>query len=221
MSSNYRLVDCFMEIFSYTLYFLEQIQQGENIEFEKVREDYNLLLKDSAKMAAKAGFSNVKWKKGIFPVAAFVDEKILCSKWQNKTKWINFQLQRKLFNTTNAGEEFFRTLEQLSSKDKDVREVYSYCLALGFNGKYYSEEDKEKLQEIKADNLLQYFNEDEDMGLPDLLCPEAYPLEIQKRLKPSYFSRKSWVLFVIPLILLISVFVMSKWHLELTFKTLF
>jgi type VI secretion system protein ImpK len=44
-----------------------------------------------------------------------------------------------MFDTFNAGEEFFSHLNELrqrSSLNKDVLEIYYLCLALGFKGKY-------------------------------------------------------------------------------------
>jgi type VI secretion system protein ImpK len=44
-----------------------------------------------------------------------------------------------LFDTFNAGEEFFNHMAELrlrSSQNKDVLEIYYLCLSLGFKGKY-------------------------------------------------------------------------------------
>ncbi len=187
------LVDCFMEIFAYTLYLIKGIEQGEELTFDKVKENYELLFERSARQAANAGFSNVKWKKGCFPICAFVDEKILCSKWSEKIHWMNHQLQRKYFNTTNAGQEFFQRMEKLTDEHKELREIYSYCLALGFHGRYYTEEEQEKLQEIKTDNLLKYFKDDEDVALPEILIKEAYPKGIKTRYHKSSLFRRPWL----------------------------
>ncbi len=193
-----KLVDCFMEIFSYTLYLLKDIKGGDLPDFEKVKEDYNHLFERSARMASQYGFSRVRWKKGCFPVCAFVDEKILCSSWSEKGRWLNYQLQRKFFNTTNAGEEFFQKMQKLGDDEKDVREVYSYCLAFGFTGRYYAPEDEERLQEIRTENFLKYFEEDEEVGLPETIFPRAYSKGVSpKRTMFSFRSNVATLLFVL------------------------
>ncbi len=184
-----KLVDCFMEIFSYTLYLLREIEEGGSPDFDKVKEDYDKLFERSARRASSCGLSMVRWKKGCFPVCAFVDEKILCSSWKERTKWLNYQLQRKFFNTTNAGEEFFQKMESLSDEEKDVRKVYSYCLAFGFTGRYYSPKDQEKLQEIKAENFLKYFEDEEEISLPETIFPKAYSQKVSS--KKTMFTFKS------------------------------
>ena len=209
------LVDCFMEIFAYTLNLIKEIEQGEKPDFNIVKKNYETLFERSARQAAQAGFSNVKWKKGSFPVCAFVDEKILCSSWSDKIHWMNHQLQRKYFHTTNAGQEFFQRMEKLTDDDKELREIYSYCLTLGFNGRYYSDDEKDKLQEIKADNLLKYFQDDEDVALPEVIFPEAYPDEVRKlRHKTSFFTRAWPYLFILPPFIIGALYWLAKLHLD-------
>ena len=74
-----------------------------------------------------------------FALIAFLDETIISSSWAKKDFWLSEPLQLKLFDTFNAGEEFFdniNKLRQRTSNNKDVLEVYFLCLALGFKGKY-------------------------------------------------------------------------------------
>ncbi len=89
--------------------------------------------------ARSAGFDNEKIVSVKFALIAFLDETIISSSWTNKDSWLSEPLQLKLFNTFNAGEEFFdniNKLRQRTSTNKDVLEVYFLCLTLGFKGKY-------------------------------------------------------------------------------------
>jgi type VI secretion system protein ImpK len=63
-----------------------------------------------------------------------IDETILETGWQQKNEWIKNSLQKQFFNTTSAGTQFFTRIEKLGSEDKDILEVYDYCLASGFKG---------------------------------------------------------------------------------------
>ena len=58
---------------------------------------------------------------------------------ESKRHWLSEPLQIKLFDTFNAGEEFFSNLSELrlrTTNNKDVLEIYYLCLSLGFKGKY-------------------------------------------------------------------------------------
>lgn len=82
-------------------------------------------------------YEKVKYAK--FALAAFLDETIISSQWNQKQEWLTEPLQLKLFNTFNAGEEFFSNINlirQKTSVNKDVLEIYYLCLTLGFKGKY-------------------------------------------------------------------------------------
>jgi type VI secretion system protein ImpK len=86
-----------------------------------------------------AGIDNEKIKEAKFALVAFLDETIISSQWNQKAAWLSDPLQIQMFDTFNAGEEFFSHLEglrQRSSSNKDVLEIYYLCLALGFKGKF-------------------------------------------------------------------------------------
>ncbi|MGO4260761.1 DotU family type IV/VI secretion system protein [Lysobacter sp. TAB13] len=66
-------------------------------------------------------------------------------------------LQVALYNTNNAGNEFFSHLSALKSEHDEVREVYYHMLLLGFVGQYYYETGDSgelgKLKELHARQL--------------------------------------------------------------------
>jgi len=89
--------------------------------------------------ARSSGIDNEKITKAKFALVAFLDETIISSEWNQKEAWLSEPLQIKMFDTFNAGEEFFiylNDLRQRSSTNKDILEIYYLCLALGFKGKY-------------------------------------------------------------------------------------
>ena len=84
---------------------------------------------------------------------AWIDEQLLNMEWQGKLAWVGKSLQRKLFQTTLAGRDFFLRLDKIPAEDIPLREVYDICLALGFRGQYFHAEDADRLNEIKEKNL--------------------------------------------------------------------
>jgi len=91
------------------------------------------------KNARQTGLDNEKVHYSKFALVAFLDETIISSEWLEKEEWLAEPLQIKLFDTFNAGEEFFTylsNLRQRTSINKDVLEIYYLCLSLGFKGKY-------------------------------------------------------------------------------------
>jgi type VI secretion system protein ImpK len=191
-----RLIDSFTEILTYAAYFKET-SVSENPEFETVKNDIDELFKRSENIAKNSQIKNIEWKKGCFPVCALVDEIILCSDWNEKNNWRKNQLQLRYFKTTRAGDLFFDKLNKAESKQ--LREVFTYCLAMGFKGKYFSEDDFMTLSEIKTENILKYFSEDAYMNLPEVLFPEAYNKNVANQKKRS---KVSFFLFILIFILL-------------------
>ena len=124
-----------------------------------------------------------------------MDEAILNSPWQEKDQWKREQLQRVYYRTTDAGEEFFERLNRLGLHQRDVREVYFLCLALGFMGRYCHPGDEYLLAQVKASNLKLLLGS--SVGLPSLersdLFPEAYQSGIGEPLIHKRRSRFSMV----------------------------
>jgi type VI secretion system protein ImpK len=115
------------------------------------------------RQARGTGIDNEKITKSKFALVAFLDETIISSSWNQKEVWLSDPLQIRLFDTFNAGEEFFTHLEELrqrSSTNKDVLEIYYLCLALGFKGKY----------QLQSPELLRRIIDDLNMELH----PEMY-----------------------------------------------
>ena len=171
-----RLIDCFIDVITYTSYFRAH-SESEHRSFEDVRDDYRELFDKSEEYRCDEKFSHAEWDTARFAVCAWIDESVLCSLWEGKAAWAHRQLQREYYDTTNGGEEFFERLDALGPEEKDIREVYAYCLGLGFQGRYFRKEDERRLLHVKASNL-QYIMEhnlkSDLAGDRDNLFPGAY-----------------------------------------------
>ncbi len=170
------LSDCFMNIMAYVTYLLKTVETKQPA-YEEVKNDIRRLLAESEGYVAKGLFPRDDYEQARFALCAWVDGAILSSRWQQKNRWLNDQLQRLHYNTTDAGEEFFVRLGNIGFHQRDVREVYYLCLALGFTGRYCHPGDEYQLEQIKTSNLKLLLGS--SVGLPSLertdLFPEAYP----------------------------------------------
>lgn len=122
-----------------------------------------------------AGIDNEKVRLAKFALVAFLDETIISSSWNQKEEWLAEPMQIKLFDTFNAGEEFFEQLHQLrqrSSGNADILEVYYLCLALGFKGKYQLQ-SPENLRRVIDDLNLELHPE--MYSAIDAISPNAKP----------------------------------------------
>jgi type VI secretion system protein ImpK len=170
------LSDCFMDVMAYVTYLLKSVETKQP-PYEEVKNDIRRLLSESERYVTRGLVQRDDYDQARFALCAWVDEAILSSRWQQKNRWLNDQLQRFHYNTTDAGEAFFDRLGSVGLHQRDVREVYYLCLALGFTGRYCHPGDEYNLEQIKTSNLKILLGS--SVGLPSLeradLFPEAYP----------------------------------------------
>jgi type VI secretion system protein ImpK len=170
-----RLSDCFVELIAYTAMVIRP-DGGGTAGFEQVEADIRRLIAESEVACQQGGFSSADYDLARFAVFSWIDETILSSQWEGKTRWLGAQLQRRFYNTADAGKLFFERLNTIGPHQLDAREVYYICLAMGFTGQYCNEGDDYLLEQLKLSNLKLLTGS--SMGLPDLkqttLFPDAY-----------------------------------------------
>jgi type IV/VI secretion system ImpK/VasF family protein len=150
-----RLLDFFPPVFSFGLELDERIAaETANVTVESVQAQARSLLERAKTEALAAGKRPEHVESAVFAVVAWFDEIVT----RNPAWWNGAQpLQVSLFNTNNAGNEFFHHLSMLKSEEDEVREVYYHALLLGFVGQYYYETgdtgDLGKLKELHGRQL--------------------------------------------------------------------
>ncbi len=189
------LTDCFLELIAYVAYFRKTASMKQ-MPYDQVKTNVLRLISQSEQCVEKGLFAKEDYDQARFAVLAWVDETILASNWDQKNKWQRELLQRIYYNTTEAGEEVFERLNNLGPHQKEVREVYYLCLALGFKGRYFKPGDDFMLDQLKASNLK--FLMGSASGIPSIekseLFPESHPLEKaqiepeKRKLKFSLFT---------------------------------
>lgn len=172
------LSDLFMPVIAYLLYFLKTVDKEQPL-YDQVKADISRLLAQAEEGVRKGLVAPEDFEAGRFAICAWIDEALLNSNWQYKQQWQREQLQRLYYQTTEAGEEFFERLNALGLHQREVREVYYLCLALGFMGRFHQPGDEVLLEQLKNSNLKILMGS--SLGVPALerkqLFPESYPAE--------------------------------------------
>ena len=205
-----KIIDCFTQLIVYTLEFKEN-SQSEIYTIEKLTKDYETLI---VKAKEEFDLDNVEMMDAFFPVIAWIDEVVLSSKNKDKRLWRKQLLQKKFFNTSNAGYEFFERLDGLSDSAYDLRLLYLYCMFLGFKGRYYKTEDTKILETIfqKQKSLV---HDDFLSAFPKLAFKKAYAqnqLPGKKRFKTSY--KGVWIIIGVSLGIGLVLFLASQTYLN-------
>jgi len=196
-----RLIDCYMDAIAYTLYLLRGNGQGAHA-YDHAREEIEKLLDKADDCARENGFAERDARDATFAACAWIDEAVLTSSWEGAPEWKKLQLQRARYNTNNAGVEFFERLGELDASRNAVREVYALCLALGFRGRYFHEDEQPELDQVTQQQLEQLLGEmakDKDLSGVRLF-PEAYTGDHRGRPKGGNYRPFDWLSLAIPLV---------------------
>lgn len=179
------LTDCFTELVAFTTHFLRSCAVRQP-PYGDVRREIDLLLSAAEAGARRENIPREEFELARFAVCAWIDEAVLSSPWSEKGHWLREQLQRLYYNTTDAGEEFFQRLGAVGLHQREVREVFYLCLALGFTGKYCRPGDEYQLDQVRTAQLKLLVGS--SVGLPSLerteLFPEAFPAEAPAPVAP-------------------------------------
>lgn len=186
-----RLTDCFTGLFAYTI-FLVNPENVHMTPFEKAYGDIDRLISESEQLGQEGSFAKNDLDLARFAVFSWMDEMILSSSWEGKDRWLGEQLQRRYFQTADAGEIFFDKLNEVGPHQMDVREVYYLCLSMGFTGRYCNPGDDILLDQLKTSNLKVLTGS--AVGMPDInretLFPDAYGSHLIEDKKSTYGKEK-------------------------------
>jgi type VI secretion system protein ImpK len=136
----------FTDLIAFALLFRESCETRPWTPVE-LRERFTALI-DAQERRARSG--EVVWESYLearFAVLAWVDELVLNAPWPHRGDWPHLMLT--YHGTLNAGKQFFDRLEQLPAAARDVREIYYFCLALGFEGKFALTDNPAGLRELR------------------------------------------------------------------------
>ena len=156
--------------------FVRHFQGAPSGSAVSVKDQLDSLLADARRKAQETGIAEADTLNGMFAVAAWADEILLATAWAGAEDWKRLLLQKRYFNVSSAGVEFFTRLEALGAQQLAVREVYFFCLSMGFTGRYGHDRNPKTLEDIKQACLQQLVHEGEglygDSG--KVMFPQAY-----------------------------------------------
>ena len=166
------LREIFTPLIAYTLFFIgTPAEHGRP--FAEIRREFERLLDQQRAMVKRGDIAPQEYESACFAIIAWVDEAVTrCAHDSNPElfgEWRRAPLQVGLFNTANAGEEFFKRLAALTPAQKQVIELYHLALCLGFRGRYYDETQDAQLIELRRQYGAQ------------LPAPLLEPLEFEQR----------------------------------------
>jgi type VI secretion system protein ImpK len=206
-----RLTDIFMELLAYVTYFNKSVAVKQ-ASYDQVKADITRMMSDIEIRIGQTNINPDDFDLARFAVVAWVDETLLSCQWQDKGRWQKEPLQRLYYQTADAGELFFDRLNAIGPHQRDVREVYYLCLAMGFKGRYIHEGDDYLLDQLKTSNLKLLTGT--SVGIPSLetgnFFPEAFPLETEA-LTPAktghHFSKFILIGLAFPIVLFAGLFI--------------
>jgi type VI secretion system protein ImpK len=134
-------------------------------------------LEESKSRTLAQGFSNDEYQSALFAVVAWVDEAVMTSTWAGAAQWKRELLQQKFFATGRAGVDFFVRLDQIASHQQSIREIYYFCLMLGFKGKFVTKAQEKTLDELKQHHVAMLVRDAQNIAVVGdaALFPHAYP----------------------------------------------
>ena len=136
----------FADLIAFALLFRETCEARPWAPAE-VRSRFTALIEASEQRARGGEAVWESYLEARFAVLAWVDELVLNSPWPHAADWPHLMLTHH--RTLNAGKQFFDHLEQLPAGARDVREVYYFCLALGFEGKFALSDTPANLRDLR------------------------------------------------------------------------
>jgi type VI secretion system protein ImpK len=199
------LVDSFVDVFSYVrdLVSADAGKDQRSYTIESVQQDIDKLFAQKAHLALEGGYQEEQYQNAKFAVVAWLDEQILSSNLALKDVWVRQLAQKKYFNTMTAGQAFFsrlNTLDLFDAFELDVREVFYYCLTLGFHGQYYQDSDKAKLVAISKENY-QILNQAKNKNGTEWFEQTGLQLDDV----PATFKKQGWAFMLgLPLLIVVT-----------------
>ncbi len=179
-----KLVDTFAELFAQIqLLFGDDEERHQSYDYQQLRSLTEAMLIEQQSAAQSAGYTVETINSARFAVFTLIDELVLSSNWDGRGQWRASMLQKNHFGTVQGGVEFFDRLQRLNPfnpLERDIREVFYYCLTLGFKGKYYRSEDEPQLRTL-VDNNLQVLSD----APKDKIYPRAYESNYEKAIIPT------------------------------------
>ncbi len=152
-----------------------------------------------------------------YVMAALADETFLRLDWPGRRFWSTHLLETRLFDSHNAGEEFFtrldRLLDQPDRSYTDVYAVYLMALSLGFRGRYWGVQDGGRIEAYRKRLFLRvYHRQPELFSGQNRLFPESYRHTLSEGMARRLPSPSRWFAWLAIAVLLWLGAASLLWH---------
>lgn len=122
--------------------------EGVHPAYETYREQVVGALNAIEREAATNGIEPEDARKATYALCFFIDEQVAQSEWRERMQWAAEPLGIFMQQDPEGGINFFRRLDELGDRERQVKEVFLVCLALGYRGMYAEKEATQQAAEI-------------------------------------------------------------------------
>ncbi len=217
------LNDSFMDIFSYVLHLKNECEKNacgkgrafELLSFEKCHRQMCDLFDNSSELTQRLGIDSRKYDQARYAVCAWADEILSNMSWSYARLWRNHTLLKEYYGSVDEEAGFYTRLNALQPEDYAVREIYLYCLYLGYCGPYAFDHDQPLLTQLKTSHLHLLVNNNSQFNtLQDSsIFRNAYPYFVPENTVAVENTGKPNLLIllaaILPLIAFIAYFALS------------
>jgi type VI secretion system protein ImpK len=162
-------------------------------------------------------FATRYYHEAQYIMAALADEVFLTLNWKGRDYWEDHLIESRFFGTHEAGDLFFKRLEEfLANRDpvqRDLAEVYLLALGLGFEGKYRGASDHRRLTYYRHElysfitrRELKFFQEHERV------FPEAYIYTLEQGNRKMMQDKRLWYTAFLAAFLVVLAFSHVMWR---------
>ena len=134
-------------VFSYAA-LLPRDPDGVHPSYTQYRESVLTALNNVESEAANHGIEAEDAREACYALCFFMDEQVAQSEWREKMQWAAEPLGIMRQQDPEGGVNFFRRLEGFGDRQKDLKEVFLVCLAMGYRGRYAEMEATKQAAEI-------------------------------------------------------------------------
>jgi len=144
--------ELFAPFFTYVLLLEQAYASGDSQRpYEQVRCDLVALLEEQETAARQQGMSPQDYHAARWAVVSWADAMLQQMAREDRQRWQAFPLQAEYYELLQGGAAPEEDLPRLCTERPEVREVYTWCLSLGFRGRHQSEfSDRFRLTAVQS-----------------------------------------------------------------------
>ena len=169
----------------------------------------------AGRSAGEVGFN--LYREVQYVMAALSDEVFLRLDWPGQAYWISHLLETQLFDSHNAGEEFFTRLDRLLDQPErsytDIYVVYLMALSLGFRGKYAGKDDGGRMEGYRRRLFVRIYRRRPELFAGQTrLFPDSYRYTLSEGIARKLPSPNRWFAALVAAILIWLGAAHLAWH---------